>query len=1494
MSRCGMDSWGSTLPPLTLFFIGNGGQGLSPDPDLRSLITLAGDIELNPGPTDRCTVCNGVIRRGTNPLTCAKGCGKSCHIKEQCSGIKYRCIRDTQWVCSQNCSGSPTPTAPPFPLAQVTSGATPPPNRGEDTPIASPGSQLRDPLAATPRASLVSQSVSTGLGKCLACRNRLRRQALPLFCSSCQSGIHLSCSGLARKEFDRWAESGRWVCALCSSSPVPAPPVPPLPQPVKAKRGSFVDRQGLRIMQWNADGIGTALPSLTQLMLERAVDLCLVQETKLGPKDTTPRVPGYVSVRRDRPNPRTDRSFGGGLLIFIKQDIPYSEASVFREGSVPGPLEALAVRVRLSHRDWLTVVNVYSPPFRPQGQSQDQGFSSLISSRNHFFGGDWNAHSRMWDRFQPEDGSGVALEQWMSGEGLCALNDGAATRVNKATGGLSTPDVSLMHSVWLGRVDWCCLDPLDSDHFPILCDIGLGVQFMQEEAPKLRWNWNSADWSGYRSAVELAVQQFRVRETPPGLSDMVALLTEAMLDAARVHVKMVRITSRPLPWMTPELAGAIRLRNTLGRDLSLNRDAWIDACQQVRTMVADIKAQRWRSFVESLQDHSDSSRAWNVLRSLSGKAPSQADRSKALVHDGREYVTDREKADLFVRKYAQISSHRFTKEERVSNRRVRIAMAREGRKLGPFGPECADFSSSELAAAIREMKPRGAEGLDEIPPRFLQELGAEARSFMLMCFNKSWQQGLCPQSWRTAVIVPLLKKDKPAGEIDSYRPISLTSCLGKLMERMVANRLYHLAESRGLLVEDQAGFRAQRSTEDQILRVTQTISDGFQAKPALRSVMALLDFSKAYDTVWRTDLMSSLMKAGIPFPYLRWIRGFLTNRQGCVRLNGTMSSFKLFREGLPQGSVLSPLLFLFVINDLRPRLKSDVTSMFADDVGLIAQHRNLAVAAATIEADVVEVHRWSQEKKLHLNIAKCEVSFFSPDPKESTPEWLPPIYVDSTPLKFNPTPVFLGVTYDRTLSFRPQAERVAGKVTATSRLLTALSGREWGWDANLLRRVYQSIGLSAMRYCGPGWQPWLSRSNVEVLERAQQKCLRAITGMYSTTPVEALRLEGGFPAIAAVIKRDAALAMEKSLRLSPTNPRFTLAAREVRHRTNRGSWRKLAAEVLRSTDLAGEPRAALPPPTAAPWQWGSQAWLVNLNLMGDRLVESRQVNALATIFSYGPLDLTIFTDGSAAGGTSDGGYAAVICRGSLASLEVIDCVGGRGAKLTSSFDAEVSALMAAVEWLCGNVVGRGKYLICSDSRAALTTLQSGAVGSSSDVARLRMRLQDVPGVVCFQWVPGHCGLEGNELADQAANEARRLPGPRAPISYSSAKAYIRRAVRDAPPSHQRTLEIYGDRRPPFPSATLGSNPRRLSTLLAQLRGGHSCVLAAYRHRVDAAPSPTCPKCGEAPEDLEHWLQSCPATLGIRARIFGRVDPPLSVLTTDVDVVASYLRGLRLL
>jgi ribonuclease P/MRP protein subunit RPP40 len=165
------------------------------------------------------------------------------------------------------------------------------------------------------------------------------------------------------------------------------------------------------------------------------------------------------------------------------------------------------------------------------------------------------------------------------------------------------------------------------------------------------------------------------------------------------------------------------------------------------------------------------------------------------------------------------------------------------------------------------------------------------------------------------------------------------------------------------------------------------------------------------------------------------------------------------REGVPQGSVLAPMLFLFVIDDLQDRLPQEVhSSAFADDSALWVHTPQLEDAVPVVQEGVREVHRWSWAKKLTLNLKKCEVSFFSADVHEAKGQ--PVVEFKGTILRFNPTPLFLGVGLGRTLSGKEQADRKAANLTKRSRVLAALCGTDWGWNGNLLRKVSKTSLLS--------------------------------------------------------------------------------------------------------------------------------------------------------------------------------------------------------------------------------------------------------------------------------------------------------------------------------------------------------------------------------------------------------------------------------------------------
>ena len=280
--------------------------------------------------------------------------------------------------------------------------------------------------------------------------------------------------------------------------------------------------------------------------------------------------------------------------------------------------------------------------------------------------------------------------------------------------------------------------------------------------------------------------------------------------------------------------------------------------------------------------------------------------------------------------------------------------------------------------------------------------------------------------------------------------------------------------------------------------------------------------------------------------------------------------------------------------------------------------------------------------------------------------------------------------------------------------MRALSGREWGWQGTHLRRVFHAVLSSVLHYCAAGWQPWLSEAAVGTLDRAQNKSLRLITGQHATTPIEALRCEASVPAIRTTLRRKAALAFEKSLRLGPANPRRVILQASVAHRTKRrSSLREVAKGLVESIGLETEDRLPFPPVTAAPWRWENEGWSVHLHLKGGstRLdpEEAKLADTVDTIRSLGRFDFIICTDGSAEDGVRRGGSAAVVFSGSVDHLVEEAVRRMRGAEYTSSFEAEVGALVLGLEWLDSHCQG-GRFLVCSDSQSALAA--SAAVRST--------------------------------------------------------------------------------------------------------------------------------------------------------------------------------------
>ena len=329
--------------------------------------------------------------------------------------------------------------------------------------------------------------------------------------------------------------------------------------------------------------------------------------------------------------------------------------------------------------------------------------------------------------------------------------------------------------------------------------------------------------------------------------------------------------------------------------------------------------------------------------------------------------------------------------------------------------------------------------------------------FLFHIFNLSWSSHSFPSIRKTSSIIPIHKMGKPLDSPASFRPISLTSCVSKLFERIILSRLLFFLKSNFILSPRQAGFRHGRSILDQILHLSQFISNGFnKPRPGSRAILYTIDFSKAFDSVWHPALFHKLISAGLPPYFARWTQSFLSDRRACVVYQNHKSRSFRVRRGVPQGSVLCPVLFSLFINDLPASLPSSVScSLYADDLAIWSSSASVPTAVETTQGALFRLERWSEYWCLPLNPSKCEVSFFSVDPHQANLQ--PNLLLLGSRLRFNPTPTFLGVTFDRTLSFSKHVSSLKAKFFPHLKALRCISASSCGPSKESLCVLYKSF-----------------------------------------------------------------------------------------------------------------------------------------------------------------------------------------------------------------------------------------------------------------------------------------------------------------------------------------------------------------------------------------------------------------------------------------------------
>lgn len=403
------------------------------------------------------------------------------------------------------------------------------------------------------------------------------------------------------------------------------------------------------------------------------------------------------------------------------------------------------------------------------------------------------------------------------------------------------------------------------------------------------------------------------------------------------------------------------------------------------------------------------------------------------------------------------------------------------------------FSSIEVKAVIKNLDSNKAAGPDKINNRLLIAAVDIISEPLTILFNRSVAEGIFPQIWKTAHVNPIYKKG-PTDDCTNYRPISLLSCVGKVLERCIHSHVFSYLQNNHILTPSQSGFIAV----NQLITIYNDICLAYDKGITTQSIF--FDISKAFDRVWHKGLLKKLEAVGIRGNLHKWFTNYLENRKQAVVIKGSISNYNTITAGVPQGSVLGPLLFLIYINDIVASIESSI-KLFADDTSMSLALRDPNVCADILNSDLRKISAWANQWKVKFNENKTELLIFKRDPFIN-----PPLYFGSCTLSEQNSHKHLGLIFQNNCKWEDHIHSIIQKVTL---LLSCLRSFKYKLSRKALEIMYKSFILPHFDYADIVWD-----NCTEILSNALEKLhlegIRIILGSVKGTSHEALYKESGF------------------------------------------------------------------------------------------------------------------------------------------------------------------------------------------------------------------------------------------------------------------------------------------------------------------------------------------------------------------------------------------------
>jgi ribonuclease HI len=1197
----------------------------------------------------------------------------------------------------------------------------------------------------------------------------------------------------------------------------------------------------IKIIELNCKSIMGKVPEIQKLInLERPDILCL-SETWLQANDREPHLHGYSAIWKHR------QGRGGGLGIIIESSLQYEPVNIRLFPN--GKWEILAIKINLGNsKEWICILNVYNPN---QNVTKEEMKYYMDQLGNKFIiMGDFNAHTPVLDNtyHNYRNAAGKALEDLLIEENIILINPiNFITYIDYRTGRPSCLDVCLTSPNIAAQTSLSRVEDVGSDHSPIIATVKLKPVRCIKRTYK-RWKTKGINWRKWKTDIpDTNITQ------PNEIESLNDDLVERLNLAAKSNIKLSSGTvkvRKSTPWWNSECSKRVALRRKAKKRCELHPTPENIAILRKRTaeakyIIQKSKKESWREYINSLKMDTPIGEVWRKIKSI--KSQYVPPNLNLKIND--TFVeTNKEKANL-IGKYFQETGKL---SGLIYQNDMDIVVEHNSQFRRELDEYNCEITLGEIQENIRTLKDTSP-GIDNIPNSFLKHMPLNILKEVRDMFNTSWFSGMLPTIWKTGIIIPILKPGKEQSDIASYRPITLLSCIGKLMEKIICKRLEYFVENNRMLGKYQCGFRKGLSTIDVLLRLQNRIRQTIDKKEYC--IVVYLDLKGAYDRIWHKGLLYKLANMGIRGNMFRWLQNYLSQRKIMVRVGDTLSDQFDIGTGVCQGAVLSPLLFNIMLADIPVEHEVDIYC-YADDLTFSTSSKDIVTCTRVMQRYIERLVKWLEGWGLVVSQEKSSMQVFTSKRKNQNAI----IRVKKQVIPCKKEQRLLGLILDApNLTYKAHVNYLTDDIRKRLAIMKVLSSISWGASKKVLRNFYIAYVRSKMDYASVIYNS-AARTILEKLDKLQNVALRLMLGAWKTSPILSMEVEAF---IAPLSNRRQMLTAKKYLKLmnSPCDnvTAEMIGITNILNTTNNNPTKSFSSEaktIMTTIQFKVKKRNNIEQMKYLP-PWKSLSNYVKLD-MPDRVgVRDREIFLDMCNLEYNNCDM-IYTDGSKMH------HPEISTTSSFYNEKTKETTNWKLHPDHSVLAAELFAIKQALS-IINLYKNNTNYVIFTDSRTAASLIASPTGTYApvvNEIQELILSLNNRKRVA-VQWVKGHADIVGNTVADLSAKLAhqnnRSVMFPlmlqelisilknkfltywdedwKYKVELSNKGLFLRNLIDNI---HFNNLTYH--------------KTRRTEVTLSRLRIGHAAVKSTL-HRFNLATDDLCQNCN-VPETIQHLILVC--------------------------------------